>query len=38
MKKTVYFRSFEEDDASLIYKWMNDDELKSLSTGLNRRM
>lgn len=38
MIKTVYFRCFEEEDAPLIYKWMNDDELKSLSTGLNRRM
>ena len=38
MKSTVYFRCFEEDDAPLIYKWMNDDELKSMSIGLNRRM
>lgn len=36
--KTVYFRAFEEEDATLIYKWMNDDDLKQLSTGLNRRM
>lgn len=38
MEKTVYFRAFEEDDAELIYKWMNDDDLKKLSIGLNRRM
>ena len=38
MKKTVYFRAFEEEDAKLIYKWMNDDELKKLSVGVNRRM
>lgn len=38
MKKTVYFRTFEEEDADLIYQWMNDDELKELSVGLNRRM
>ena len=38
MEKTVYFRTFEEEDAELIYKWMNDDELKQLSIGLNRRM
>ena len=38
MERTVYFRAFEEEDAELIYKWMNDDELKKLSVGLNRRM
>lgn len=38
MEKTVYFRTFEEEDAELIYKWMNDDDLKKLSVGLNRRM
>ena len=38
MKPTVYFRTFEEEDLDLIYKWMNDDELKKLSIGLNRRM
>ena len=38
MEKTVYFRAFEEEDAELIYKWMNDDELKKLSVGVNRRM
>ena len=38
MEKTVYFRAFEEDDAELIYQWMNDDELKKMSIGLNRRM
>lgn len=38
MKNTVYFRAFEEEDAPLIYKWMNDDKLKEFSVGLNRRM
>lgn len=38
MDKTVFFRAFEEEDADLIYKWMNDHELKKLSTGLNRFM
>lgn len=38
MEQTVYFRTFEEEDAPLIYQWMNDDELKKLSVGLNRRM
>ena len=38
MEKTVYFRAFEEEDANLIYQWMNDDELKKLSKGLNRRI
>ena len=38
MEKTVFFRAFEEEDAELIYKWMNDDELKKMSVGLNRRM
>ena len=38
MEKTVYFRAFEEEDANLIYQWMNDDELKKMSIGLNRRM
>ena len=38
MERTVYFRAFEEEDAEQIYLWKNDDELKTLSTGLNRRM
>lgn len=38
MEKTVYFRAFEEEDTELIYKWMNDDELKKLSVGVNHRM
>lgn len=38
MEKTVYFRTFEEEDAEFIYNWMNDDDLKKLSVGLNRRM
>lgn len=35
---SVYFRAFEEEDSELIYQWMNDDELKKMSVGLNRRM
>jgi Acetyltransferases, including N-acetylases of ribosomal proteins len=38
MMNTVFFRAFEPDDSELIYKWMNDDELKRLSVGLNKRM
>lgn len=38
MEKTVYFRAFEEEDAPTLYQWMNDDELKHLSVGLNRRV
>ena len=38
MEKTVYFRAFEETDAPLIYQWINDDDLKKLSIGLNRRI
>ena len=38
MGNTVFFRAFEEEDAELIYKWMNDQELKKLSLGLNRNM
>lgn len=38
MEKTVYFRAFEEEDADLIYQWMNDDDLKKMSIGLNRKM
>lgn len=38
MEKTVYFRAFEEEDAEAIYQWMNDDELKKMSVGLNRKI
>lgn len=38
MEKSVYFRAFEEEDAECIYKWMNDDDLKKLSVGLNKRI
>ena len=38
MDKTVFFRSFEDEDAALIYQWMNDDQLKEMSIGLNRRI
>ena len=38
MGKTVFFRSLEDDDLDLIYQWMNDDDLKKLSVGLNKRL
>jgi RimJ/RimL family protein N-acetyltransferase len=38
MESTVYFRAFEDEDSELIYQWMNDDKLKQMSIGLNRRM
>lgn len=38
MKHTVYFRTFEEEDAELFYHWKNNENLKQLSTGLNRCM
>lgn len=38
MEKTVYFRAFEEEDVPSLYQWMNDDELKQLSVGLNKRV
>lgn len=38
MEKSVYFRAFEPEDAELIYKWMNDDNLRRLSVGVNRHM
>lgn len=38
MERTVYFRAFEETDADAVYQWMNDDELKKLSVGLNKRI
>jgi RimJ/RimL family protein N-acetyltransferase len=37
MGKTVFFRAFEEEDAQLIHKWKNDDELNALTVGLNKR-
>lgn len=38
MDKTVFFRAFEDEDAEYVYNWMNDDELKEMSVGLNRRV
>ena len=38
MQGTVYFRSFEIEDERLVYQWLNDDELKRLSIGVNRRL
>lgn len=36
--ETVYFRSFELEDAENIYKWMNDDRLLEMTVGLSRRI
>lgn len=36
--KTVYFRTFEENDYDLIYQWRNDENLNRLSVGLNRKV
>ena len=38
MENIVYFRTLEEEDYILIHKWYNDDDLKKLSVGLNRRL
>lgn len=38
MEKTVMFRTFEESDVAAIYKWLNDDDLTSMSVGLSRRL
>lgn len=38
MEKTVFFRTFEEEDIDAIYHWKNDDELNKLSVGLNRKI
>lgn len=32
------FRTFEESDVNAIYKWLNDDDLTSMSVGLSRRL
>lgn len=32
------FRTFEESDVKSIYKWLNDDELTSMSVGLSRKL
>lgn len=37
MGKTVIFRTLEENDANNLYQWFNDDDLKQVSVGLNRR-
>lgn len=37
MEKTVYFRAFEETDASIVHKWKNDDKLHELTVGLNKK-
>lgn len=38
MNKTVYFRTFEEEDIDSIYDWKNDDELNAMTVGLNRKI
>ena len=38
MEKTVFFRTFEEEDIDAIYQWKNDDELNRLTVGLNRKV
>lgn len=38
MEKTVFFRTFEEEDIDAIYRWKNDDELNKLTVGLNRKI
>lgn len=38
MEKTVFFRTFEEEDIDAIYQWKNDDELNKLTVGLNRKV
>ena len=38
MEKSVYFRSFEEEDIDSIYEWKNDDELNAMTVGLNRKI
>ena len=38
MEKTVYFRTFEEEDIESIYKWKNDDDLNAMTVGLNRKI
>lgn len=37
MEHTVFFRAFEPEDAILIHRWKNDDELNRLTVGLNKR-
>ena len=38
MEKTVFFRTFEEEDIDAIYQWKNDDELNKQTVGLNRKV
>lgn len=37
MEKTVYFRAFEPEDAAIVHKWKNSDELNALTVGLNKK-
>lgn len=38
MERTVFFRTFEEDDIDAIYCWKNDDELNKMTVGLTRKI
>ena len=38
MEKTVFFRTFEEEDIDAIYRWKNDDDLNKMTVGLNRKI
>lgn len=38
MEKTVYFRTFEEEDIDSVYEWKNNDELNRMTVGLNRKV
>ena len=37
MEKTVFFRAFEPEDATLIHQWKNSDTLNELTVGLNKK-
>lgn len=37
MEKTVYFRAFEPEDAVMIHRWKNSDELNEMTVGLNKK-
>lgn len=38
MNKSVFFRTFEEEDIDSIYEWKNDDGLNAMTVGLNRKI
>ena len=37
MERTVYFRAFEPEDAAIVHKWKNSDDLNELTVGLNKK-